>query len=94
MIIGFAGRKQSGKSTAASALVQLGYAKHSFADPLRAMADSLLGGVRFDAGGNRRLSYREGSCDSSYRSVDSAFVANPGHRLGQDADRFGRVGEV
>ena len=42
MIIGFTGRKQSGKSTAASALVQLGYEKRSFAEPLRSMTNELL----------------------------------------------------
>lgn len=42
MIIGFAGQKRSGKSTAASALLQLGWQRLSFADPLRAMLSSLL----------------------------------------------------
>ena len=39
IIIGFAGKKSSGKSTAATHLCQkLGFVKHSFADPIRAMA--------------------------------------------------------
>ncbi|WP_367154669.1 hypothetical protein [Methylomonas sp. HYX-M1] len=49
MIIGFTGRKQSGKSTAASALLSLGYRRHSFADPLRAMVDVLLSALGLTA---------------------------------------------
>jgi len=47
MIIGFTGKKQSGKSTAASFLVDQGYTKHSFADPLRDMANVLLAALGF-----------------------------------------------
>lgn len=35
MIIGLAGRKRSGKSTAAAALVAVGFERMAFADPLK-----------------------------------------------------------
>lgn len=47
MIIGFTGKKQAGKSTAAAFLVDQGYVKHSFADPLRDMANVLLTALGF-----------------------------------------------
>ncbi|MCK9622224.1 MAG: hypothetical protein M0R47_17010 [Methylobacter sp.] len=42
MIVGFAGKKQSGKSTAAQALVGIGYVPMSFASTLRKMAHAVL----------------------------------------------------
>jgi hypothetical protein len=54
MLIGIAGKKRSGKDTAARALVaQLGFRQIAFADPLKALAASFLGwpveAVRDDA---------------------------------------------
>lgn len=48
MIVGFAGKKQSGKSTAAESLAKAGYTRYSFAYPLRAMADHMLKLLGFD----------------------------------------------
>jgi|LakWasMeta4_LOW4_FD_contig_21_680576_length_1262_multi_5_in_0_out_0_3 hypothetical protein len=42
IIIGLAGRKQVGKSTAAEYLVDCGFERHSFAAPLKNMVKSLL----------------------------------------------------
>lgn len=42
MIIGFAGRKQVGKSTAALQLVDAGFIRYSFAETLKLMANVLL----------------------------------------------------
>jgi hypothetical protein len=42
LIIGFAGRKRSGKSTAAEHLEKLGFIRMSFADPIREMVKFLL----------------------------------------------------
>lgn len=48
MIIGFAGRKTSGKTTAAGALVEMGCHPYSFAQPLKNMADVLLVALGLD----------------------------------------------
>ena len=42
MIIGFAGKKQSGKTQAAAFLVERGFVRYSFAQPLKEMAWLLL----------------------------------------------------
>lgn len=42
-LIGFTGRKGSGKDTAADVLVGLGYERHAFADPLKATVGALFG---------------------------------------------------
>jgi len=49
MIIGFAGKKGSGKSTAAGFLVELGFVRYSFADPIREMLSSLLSDLGLSA---------------------------------------------
>jgi hypothetical protein len=45
MIIGFAGKKQVGKSTATGWLVDAGFARSSFAEPMKEMAVSMLVGM-------------------------------------------------
>jgi hypothetical protein len=45
MIIGFAGKKQVGKSTAAGWLVEAGFIRSSFAEPMKEMAVSMLVGM-------------------------------------------------
>lgn len=49
-LIGIAGRRRAGKDTAASALIDKGYALIKFADPLKAMLGTLLriGGIEFN----------------------------------------------
>ena len=48
VIIGFAGKKGCGKSTAATHLCQkLGFVKHSFADPLKAMTYQFIKGFGY-----------------------------------------------
>jgi hypothetical protein len=42
MIIGFAGKKQAGKSTAAGFLVAAGFKRVSFAEPMKVVAEHLL----------------------------------------------------
>ena len=42
MIIGFAGKKESGKSTAAEALLRRGFRRYSFARPIKRMVRLLL----------------------------------------------------
>lgn len=50
MIVGFAGKKQVGKSTAAGFLVAAGFRRISFADPMKRMASGLLRAVGFSDG--------------------------------------------
>lgn len=52
-IIGLAGRKQSGKTTAAEYLVKCGFVRQSFADPIKNMVSTLFK----DLGHEERLSF-------------------------------------
>jgi hypothetical protein len=45
MIIGFAGKKQAGKSTAATFLCDAGFVRSSFAEPMKEMAACMLVGM-------------------------------------------------
>lgn len=48
LVIGFAGRKRAGKSTAAEHLANLGFLKLSFADPIREMVAFLLRSLNYE----------------------------------------------
>lgn len=91
MIVGFTGRKRSGKDTAAAALVQEGFTRFSFAAPLKLMLRTLL-----DYQGVPEATIQE-MLEGSLKEAPSWFLGNksPRHAMQTLGTEWGRnlIGE-